>query len=67
MNGIELAAKLLEKRKEIPIILSTGFSTSITQKTMDSIGIQTLLNKPVLKQEMAQTLRKVLDDNGAND
>ncbi len=66
MSGIELIHKMLVTRKSLPIILCTGFSAGITRKKMDTIGAQAMLNKPVLKQELAQTIRKVLDDQRVN-
>ncbi|MCP4396026.1 MAG: response regulator, partial [bacterium] len=61
MTGAELTEKLLELREDIPIILCTGFSESITEEQAKSLGIREFILKPISRQGMAQAIRKVLD------
>ncbi len=61
MTGDELAKKLMAIRPDIPIIVCTGFSTRITEKKIKSLGIRALVSKPILKSDIAETIRKVLD------
>ena len=61
MTGAELTTRLLEVRKDIPIILCTGFSESITEEQAKSLGIREFILKPIARQEMAQAIRNVLD------
>jgi CheY-like chemotaxis protein len=61
MTGAELAPKILQIRNDIPIILCTGFSESITEEQAKTLGVQEFILKPIARQEMAQTIRKVLD------
>ncbi len=65
LTGIELVAKIREIRNDMPAILCTGFSAGITRQKMGSIDIQALLNKPVLKREMAVAIRSTLDNHAA--
>lgn len=65
MTGEILAARLLEIRPDIPIILCTGFSSKLLHKTPEELGIRALLNKPVGNADLAAAIRKVLDDNKA--
>ncbi len=68
MTGDELASKLIKVKPNIPIILCTGFSEQITEEKAKRIGIRAFLLKPVVKRDMAETIRKVLDDKyGAKD
>ena len=61
MAGDKLASKLLTIRQDIPIILNTGFSDKMTAEKAKMIGIKAMLIKPVVKSELAQTIRKVLE------
>jgi len=61
MTGTELAQKLMGIRSDIPIILFTGFSEVITEEKAKSIGIREYVMKPIVKIEIARTIRRVLD------
>jgi PAS domain S-box-containing protein len=61
MSGDELALKIMAVRSEIPVILCTGFSTRITEEKAKSLGIKAFIMKPFIKKDIAETLRKVLD------
>ena len=61
MPGDELAFELLKIRSDIPIILNTGFSEQITPDLARRMGIKGMLRKPVLRTEMAELIRRLLD------
>jgi two-component system, cell cycle sensor histidine kinase and response regulator CckA len=61
MTGKELAQKMRDIRGDIPIILCTGFSELMSEHQAKSMGIQAFLMKPVLREEMASTIRRVLE------
>lgn len=61
MTGVQLSKNLLKIRKEIPIILCTGFSERISDDRAKKIGITALEMKPLQMHELAATIRKVLD------
>ena len=61
LTGLDLARKLLEIRAEIPIILCTGHSASVSAKIAKEAGIKGFLMKPLSKQELAVVIRRVLD------
>ena len=63
MTGDRLARRLTAIRPEIPIIICTGFSERISNDQAKVIGIKGVLKKPVLKAEMAQVVRQVLDES----
>ena len=60
MTGADLAKELLQVRSNIPIILCTGFSESITREGAIEIGIRELLMKPLALKDLAETIRQVL-------
>ena len=61
LTGAELAQRMLAIRPELPIIVCTGFSEIINEEKALALGIRRLLMKPVLRDELAQTVRKALD------
>ncbi|MFH1981344.1 MAG: PAS domain S-box protein [Pseudomonadota bacterium] len=61
MTGDRLARELLSLKPDIPIIICTGFSERISQTLALALGIKGFLLKPVVKSEMAKTIRQVLD------
>jgi len=61
MSGDKLAVELIKIRPEIPILLCTGYSESMTDEKIKSLGIKGLLMKPIVIKEFAQKIREVLD------
>ena len=61
LTGAELAQRMLAIRPELPIIICTGFSELINEEKAVALGIRRLLMKPVLRDELAQAVRKALD------
>jgi len=60
MTGTDLAKAVKAVRNELPIILCTGFNEQISQENAQSLGIQSLIMKPVGMQQLAETIRNVL-------
>ncbi len=62
MTGDQLAQKLMSIRSDIPIIICTGFSERINKEQAEVHKVKGFLMKPVTKSEMAEMVRKVLDE-----
>ena len=62
MTGLELADKIRLLSFSTPVILCSGFSIGIPQKRIDALGIRAVLKKPILRRELAETIRRTLDD-----
>jgi len=62
MSGAELASELVEIRPDIPIIICTGFSEKMSKERADVLGIKGFLTKPIVRDQIARTIRKVLDE-----
>ena len=62
MTGDELAKEILSIRNDVPIVLCTGYSKRISDMKAKKIGISTLVTKPLTQRELANTVRKVLDE-----
>ena len=63
MTGDILAIELMKIRPEIPVILCTGFSHTITEEKAKAIGIRKIIMKPYICSNVAQIIRKVLDQD----
>jgi PAS domain S-box-containing protein len=61
MTGIELAREVIAIRPDVPVILCTGFSDTITVDSSKTAGIRAVLMKPATRQEIAETVRQTLD------
>ncbi len=61
MTGTELASEILRIRPDIPIILCTGFSEKVTEKTAREAGIAEFVMKPLDRHHLARLVRSVLD------
>jgi len=61
--GKELAKKIIEMRPDIPIIICSGYSDQIDEKTAKSLGIKGYIGKPILGDVLASKVRKVLDES----
>lgn len=61
MTGAQLATELLSIRSNIPIILCTGHSETVSSETAKDAGIKEYLTKPLARKELAQVIRSVLD------
>jgi two-component system, chemotaxis family, CheB/CheR fusion protein len=62
LTGIALSGEILKARSDIPIILCTGYSEAISSETALEAGVKEFLMKPLTKQEMAEAVRRVLDE-----
>ena len=62
MTGEKLAEEIKKIRPDIPIILCTGYSKSITPENVRDMGISSILMKPLTMHELANTVRSVLDE-----
>lgn len=62
MDGLVLAQKLLALDPKVNIILSTGFSDVLTKESMTDAGVKQILLKPVIRTDLALTVRSVLDN-----
>jgi PAS domain S-box-containing protein len=62
MTGDRLASEMMKLRSDIPVILCTGYSKRLSDEEVIENGIKAFQMKPLIKKELAKTVRKVLDD-----
>ena len=61
ITGVQFAKELLKIKPDIPIILCTGHSETVSPDIAREAGIMEYLMKPLAKQELAEAIRRVLD------
>ncbi|MEH0022807.1 MAG: cache domain-containing protein [Desulfobacter sp.] len=62
MTGVTLARHILRERKDLPIILCTGYSENISKKEAKEIGIRKYLQKPLQNRQLLSIIRQTLDN-----
>jgi DNA-binding NtrC family response regulator len=65
MTGDRLAKELIAIRPDIPVILCTGFSKTMSDAAAAAIGIKAFAYKPIVKADLTKTVRRVLDGRSA--
>ncbi|MDI6797390.1 MAG: response regulator [Desulfatibacillaceae bacterium] len=61
MPGERLAREIHKIRPDIPVIMCTGHSGSVTDEMLKKQGLSACLHKPLRMQSLAVTIRRVLD------
>ena len=62
MPGDKLSTELGKIRPDVPILLCTGFSEIMSEEKAASLGIKDFILKPIVMMDLAQKIRKVLDE-----
>jgi len=62
MSGEELSLKIIEIRKDIPIILCTGYTEKLNKEQAKEMGITRYINKPLAGKELCFLIREVMDE-----
>ncbi len=63
ISGDKLTIKLKAIRPDIPVIICTGFSRNLTAKKTKSMGINAVITKPIVINDLANIIRDVLDES----
>ena len=61
MTGVDLAYEMMKIRKDIPVILYSGFNDMALESKARVLGIREVVMKPVTKTNIAEAIRRVLD------
>lgn len=61
LTGIQLSNRLREIRPDIPIVLCTGYSHQLINRRPEELGLKAIVMKPIQTNELARTIRMVLD------
>jgi PAS domain S-box-containing protein len=63
MSGWEVATTIRKERPEVPVILVTGWGTTLSEDEVERCGISAVVHKPFEIQELLDTASKVLQRN----
>jgi len=64
MTGVHLSQELLRIRPDIPIILATGYSDTVSEETAKAPGIRQFLMKPININTLTQIIRELCATKG---
>jgi|GEM_PF-3037328 len=65
LTGADMAKAMLIARPDMPIILCTGFSATVSPEQAKVMGIREYVMKPVILSEFARLIRNVLERSGS--
>ncbi len=60
MNGVDFAQRIRGIRRDIPIILCTGFGGAVNEDAVRLVGITEVMNKPYQKETIAEAVANAL-------
>jgi PAS domain S-box-containing protein len=60
MTGADMAREMLRIRKDIPIVLCTGFTSVVTEEEAKASGIRDMVMKPLGRKGFAQVISRAL-------
>ncbi|MFA6961832.1 MAG: response regulator [Opitutaceae bacterium] len=61
MTGVEFSERIRVLRPDMPIILTTGYSATLTPQRVQQLGISELLIKPLSMQSLATAIQRALN------
>jgi PAS domain S-box-containing protein len=65
ISGMAMAQEMMRIRPDIPIILCTGFSSSVNEQEVKTAGIRKFVLKPIIKNEIAISIHQILKNGRA--
>jgi DNA-binding response OmpR family regulator len=60
MSGWEVASQIRRERPNVPIVLVTGWATTLSEDEVERCGISAVVHKPFEIQELLDTASRVL-------
>ena len=63
MTGVQLVSEIRHLNQQVPIILCTGFSEDINERTAQHYGISKFLQKPITRQQLAEAVHSIISPN----
>jgi PAS domain S-box-containing protein len=61
MTGFDLSQRMLAIRPDIPIIICTGYSSTVSEEKAKAMGVRGFAMKPLAIKEISTLIRKVID------
>jgi len=60
-TGIEIAEEIQKIKKDMPVILISGYSAEISEEKMTRLGIKGVLQKPLVIQDLVNQIKKIFN------
>lgn len=60
MTGMAMAQEIMKIKPDTPIILCTGFSSTVDEETAKKAGIRDFVFKPIIKNKIADSIHHIL-------
>ena len=60
LTGADLTRQVLALRPDLPVLMLTGFSETITREKAKALGIREFLLKPILRRDLAKAVEDAL-------
>jgi CheY-like chemotaxis protein len=61
MTGGELALEIMRVRQDIPVVVCTGYSITLSEKEAAQMGVKALVMKPLTMSALGETVHKVIE------
>jgi len=61
MSGWEVASRIRARSPEVPVVLVTGWGTTISQGEIESSGVAAVVHKPFELKDLVETTHRVLE------
>ncbi len=61
LPGDILVEKIRTVRKDLPVLMCTGYSSRVTPEKLKTLGVSHLLMKPLMLRDFAEQIRRALD------
>jgi signal transduction histidine kinase/ActR/RegA family two-component response regulator len=65
LTGINLAGELRRLRRDLPVLICTGYSEAVGEQHARALGIDGFLPKPLLLQDLSREIRRALGNSCA--
>jgi len=64
MLGTEVAARMLQVRPDLPVLLVTGYTATLTAASIKALGIRALALKPLNLETLGRSVHQILTAPG---
>ncbi|MFT3830868.1 MAG: ATP-binding protein [Opitutaceae bacterium] len=61
LNGLQLAEKIAESARHVPVLLMTAYGATITPEQLKQAGLAAVLTKPLFNEQIVEALLRALD------
>ncbi|MEE8395448.1 MAG: response regulator, partial [bacterium] len=61
MTGTKVAEFVRRVRRDLPIVISTGYPIDFSPEQLEALGVKSILEKPYPIDDLARVIRRVLD------